>query len=91
MEHKYPIGSFQDMIDKEFGFAFVEDMAALMSKYGDLPKEYQDETKASYYAEKAKEIRTRISRASYILPKDALKIKKENAKNQKIKEKRQKI
>ena len=80
VEHKYPIGSFQDMIDKEFGFAFVEDMAALMSKYGDLPKEYQDETKASYYAEKAKEIRTRISRASYILPKDALKIKKENAK-----------
>lgn len=80
VEHKYPIGSFQDMIDKEFGFAFVEDMAALMSKYGDLPKEYQDETKASYYAEKVKEIRTRISRASYILPKDALKIKKENAK-----------
>lgn len=80
-EHKYCMGSFQDMLDNEYGFSFVEDMVALMSKYGDLPKEYQDETKALYYAEKAKEIRTRISKTSYILPKDAMKIKKGNAKN----------
>ncbi len=80
-EHKFYMGSFQDMLDNEYGFSFVEDMVALMSKYGDLPKEYQDETKASYYTEKAKEIRTRISRISYILPKDALKIKKGDAKN----------
>lgn len=81
VEHKYPIASFQDMLADQYGFSFVEDMVALMSKYGDLPKEYQDETKASYYAEKAKEIRTRISKTSYILPKDAMKIKKGNAKN----------
>ena len=81
VEHKYPIGSFQDMLDNEFGFAFVEDMAALMSKYGDLPKEYQDENKASYYAEKAKEIRTRIGQVSYILPKDVMKIKNGDTKN----------
>lgn len=81
VEHKYPIGSFLDMLDKEFGFAFVEDIAALMSKYGDLPKEFQDETKVSYYADKATEIRTRISEISFILPKDAMKIKNGNAKN----------
>lgn len=81
VEHKYPIASFQDMLADQYGFSFVEDMVALMSKYGDLPKEYQDETKASYYAEKAKEIRTRIGETSYILPKDAMKIKKGNAKN----------
>ena len=80
-EHKFFMGSFQDMLDNEYGFSFVEEMVALMSKYGDLPKEYQDETKASYYTEKAKEIRTRIGRTSYILPKDALEIKKGGAKN----------
>ena len=81
VEHKYPIGSFQDMLDKEFGFAFVKDIVALMSKYGDLPKEFQDETKVSYYADKATEIRTRVSETSIILPKDAMKIKNGNAKN----------
>ena len=80
-EHKFCMGSFQDMLDNEYGFSFVEDMVALMSKYGDLPKEYQEETKASFYAEKAKEIRTRISNTSYILPKEAMKIKKGNAMN----------
>lgn len=85
VEHKYPIASFQDMLETEYGFSFVEDMAALMSKYTDLPKEYQDEEKASYYADKANEIRTRLSKVSYILPKDVWEIKKGNAESVKRK------
>lgn len=85
VEHKYPIASFQDILETEYGFSFVEDMAALMSKYTDLPKEYQDEEKASYYADKAYEIRTRVSAVSYILPKDVWEIKKGNAESVKRK------
>lgn len=70
VEHKYPIASFQDMLADQYGFSFVEEMAGLMSKYADLPKEYQDETRASYFAEKAKEIRTKLSKVTYILPED---------------------
>lgn len=70
VEHKYPIASFQDMLADQYGFSFVEEMAALMSKYADLPKEYQDETQASCYADKAKEIRTKLSKVTYILPED---------------------
>lgn len=79
VEHKYPIASFQDILETEYGFSFVEDMVALMSKYTELPKEYRDEKKTSYYADKANEIRTRISEVSYILPKDVLEIEKGNA------------
>lgn len=78
VEHKYPIASFQDILETDYRFSFVEEMAALMSNYTDLPKEYRDENKASYYAEKANEIRARISEISYILPKDIWKIKKDN-------------
>ena len=85
VEHKYPIASFHDMLETEYGFSFVEDMAALMSKYTDLPKEYQDEEKASYYADKANEIRTRLSKVSYILPKDVWEVKKGNAESVKRK------
>lgn len=81
VEHKYPIGSFPDMLEYEYGFSFVEEIAALMSKYTELPKEYQDKSKASYYAVKANEIRTNISKTSYILPKDIWKIKKGEAKS----------
>lgn len=70
VEHKYPIASFQDMLAYQYGFSFVEEMAELMSKYTDLPKEYQDETQASCYADKAKEIRTKLSKVTYILPED---------------------
>ena len=58
------------MLADQYGFSFVEEMAALMSKYADLPKEYQDETQASCYADKAKEIRTKLSKVAYILPED---------------------
>lgn len=75
VEHKFPIGSFQDMLAAEYGFSFVEEVAALMSKYGDLPKGYQDDSKVSYYADKAKEIRAKISRVTYILPEDIEKTK----------------
>lgn len=85
VEHKYPIASFQDMLETEYRFSFVEDMAALMSKYTDLPKEYRDENKASYYADKAYEIRTRISEVSYILPKDVREIQKGKAESVKRK------
>jgi len=78
VEHKFPIGSLQDMLDTEYGFSFVEDMVALMSKYTDLPKEYKDEEKASYYADKANKIRTKLSQVTYILPKDVWRIKKGN-------------
>lgn len=70
VEHKYPIASFQDMLADQYGFSFVEEMAALMSKYADLPKEYQDETQASCYADKAKEIRTKLSKVTEIFPED---------------------
>lgn len=85
VEHNFPIASFQDILDNEYRFSFVVDMAALMSKYTDLPKKYRDEEKASYYADKANEIRTRISKASYILPKDIWEIKKDNAESVKRK------
>lgn len=74
VEHKYPIASFGDILESEYGFSFVENMAALMSMYGELPKEYQDKSKASYYTDKAKEIRTKISKVSYILPEDIRKL-----------------
>lgn len=70
VNHKYPIASLQDMLEDKYGFSFVEEVAALMSKYVDLPKEYQDETKALNYAEKAKEIRNKLSKVTYILPED---------------------
>lgn len=70
VDHKYPIASFQDMLEEKYGFSFVEEVAALMSKYADLPKEYQDEAKALNYAEKAKEIRNKLSKVTYILPED---------------------
>ena len=78
-EHEYPIASLQDILETEYRFSFIEEMAALMSKYADLPKEFQDEVKASYYADKANEIRTKISKVSYIQPKDIQEIKKGNA------------
>lgn len=70
VDHKYPIASLQDMLEDKYGFSFVEEMAALMSKYADLPNEYQDEAKALNYAEKAKEIRNKLSKVTYILPED---------------------
>lgn len=70
VNHKYPIASLQDMLEDQYGFSFVEEVAALMSKYVDLPKKYQDEIKALYYSEKAKEIRTKLSKVTYILPED---------------------
>lgn len=70
VNHKYPIASLQDMLEDQYGFSFVEEVAALMSKYVDLPKKYQDEIKALYYSEKAKEIRTKLSKVTYILPDD---------------------
>lgn len=70
VEHNYPIASFQDILETEYRFSFVEDMAALMSKYTDLPKEYQDEEKTSYYEDKANEIRDRLGDITYILPRD---------------------
>ena len=73
------VGSYQDMLDHEFGFSFVEEMAALMGKYGDLPKCYQDEKEALYYAETSQSIRTKISKITYILPKDIDEIRKGNA------------
>ncbi len=79
VEHKYPIASFQDILESEYGFSFVEDVVALMSKYTDLPEEYRDDDKTSYYADKTNEIRTRISEVSYILPKDVRETKKGNA------------
>lgn len=69
-DHKYPIASLQDMLEDKYSFSFVEEMAALMSKYADLPNEYQDEAKALNYAEKAKEIRNKLSKVTYILPED---------------------
>lgn len=69
-ECKFPIASFQDMLADQFGFSFVEEVAALMSKYSELPKAYQDETKVSYYADTTKEIRTKLSKVTYILPED---------------------
>lgn len=70
VDHKFPIASLQDMLEDKYGFSFVEEMAALMSKYVDLPNEYQDEAKALNYAEKAKEIRNKLSKVTYILPED---------------------
>lgn len=75
VDHKYPIASLQDMLEDRYGFSFVEEVAALMSKYEDLPKEYQDETKALNYAEKAKEIRNKLSKVTYILPEDINQLK----------------
>lgn len=70
VDHKYPIASLQDMLEDQYGFSFVEEVAALMSKYADLPKEYRDEAKALNYAEKAKDIRNKLSKVTYILPED---------------------
>lgn len=70
VDQKFPIASLQDMLEDKYGFSFVEEMAALMSKYADLPNEYQDEAKALNYAEKAKEIRNKLSKVTYILPED---------------------
>lgn len=70
VNHKYPIASLQDMLEDQYGFSFVEEVAALMSKYADLPNEYQDEANALNYAEKAKEIRNKLSKVTYILPED---------------------
>ncbi len=70
VDHKYPITSLQDMLEDRFGFSFVEEVAALMSKYADLPKKYQDEAMVLNYAEKAKEIRNKLSKVTYILPED---------------------
>ncbi len=75
VEHKYPITSLQDILANQYGFSFVEEMASLMSLYSNLPQEYQDETKTSYYADKAKEIRIKLGKVMYyILPKDINKI-----------------
>ena len=70
VDHKNSIASLQDMLEDKYGFSFVEEVAALMSKYADLPKEYQDEAKALNYAEKAKDIRNKLSKVTYILPED---------------------
>lgn len=75
VEHKFPIASFQDMLADQYDFSFVEEVVALMSKYADLPKEYQDETKALYYADKAKKIRTKLSKVTYLLPEDINQLK----------------
>jgi hypothetical protein len=78
VDHKYPIASLQQILETEYGFSFVEEMAALMSKYTDLPKEFQDESKVSYYANKAQKILARIGNVSYILPKDIGGVKKKD-------------
>ncbi len=75
VDHKCPIATLQDILASQHGFSFVEEMASLMSKYSDLPKEYQDETMTSYYADKAKEIRIGLGKVKYILAEDIDKIK----------------
>lgn len=73
--HEHPIASFEDILEEKYGFAFVAEMAALMSKYAELPQVYQDESAALRYAEKANEIRSVFSNVKYVLPEDIKKVK----------------
>lgn len=74
-DHQCALASLQDILEDKYGFSFVEDVTALMSKYCDLPSKYRVEKKYAEYHSIVIEVRNSLGMMKAVMPSDALKVK----------------